>query len=76
MNTADSVVCPECGGDCTPKDCGTHPLGCVFGGFSVGYWLKVDGCDRDHCDQHMDGRHINADCPNKATDAMNSVSEK
>ena len=39
--------CPECGGDCAPE-CGLHPAGCVYGGFSEGYWLKADGCERNH----------------------------
>lgn len=41
--------CPECGGDCAPE-CGRHPAGCVYGGFSeyTAYWLIAEGCDREH----------------------------
>jgi hypothetical protein len=39
--------CPECGGQCCPE-CGLHPAGCVYGGFSHGYWLIAEGCDRSH----------------------------
>lgn len=40
-------ACPECGGDCAPE-CGLHPAGCIYGGFSKGYWLVADDCDRSH----------------------------
>lgn len=39
--------CPECGGQCAPE-CGTHPLGCIFGGPGTGYWMIADGCELDH----------------------------
>lgn len=39
--------CVECGGQCAPE-CGTHPMGCIFGGFSYGYWMKVEGCPLFH----------------------------
>lgn len=44
--------CPECGGNCAPE-CGRHPMGCIYGGFSesTGYWLVVDGCELDHDSQ-------------------------
>lgn len=48
--------CPECGGDCAPE-CGKHPMGCVYGGFSeyTGYWIVVDGCNLNHEGTHPDG---------------------
>ncbi len=48
--------CPECGGDCAPE-CGMHPAGCHYGGFTemTAYWLVVDGCDRDHGERATDG---------------------
>ena len=41
--------CPDCGGDCAPE-CGRHPMGCVFGGFTEvsAYWLVTEGCPRKH----------------------------
>lgn len=39
--------CKQCGSDCG-DDCGTHPAGCIFGGFSDGYWMIVEGCTRFH----------------------------
>ena len=41
--------CPDCGGQCAPE-CGEHPLGCIFGGFSeaTSYWMIADGCELDH----------------------------
>lgn len=39
--------CPDCGGQCAPE-CGRHPAGCVFGGFALGYWMIVDGCQLFH----------------------------
>lgn len=41
------VVCPDCGGDCAPE-CGRHPMGCMYGGFSAGYWIAVEGCPLEH----------------------------
>lgn len=43
-----SPKCPECGGDCVPGDCGIHPAGCVYGGFSCGYWLIAKDCPFEH----------------------------
>lgn len=40
--------CPECGGQCDGDECGRHKAGCVFGGFSEGYWLIADGCPLFH----------------------------
>jgi len=41
--------CPECGGQCEPE-CGKHPMGCVYGGFTneTSYWMIVDGCKLYH----------------------------
>lgn len=38
---------PQCG--CTP-DCGLHPNGCIYGGFSAhtGYWLIAEVCELPH----------------------------
>lgn len=38
--------CARCGGE----ECGLHPLGCIYGGFTerTAYWLAVDGCELDH----------------------------
>lgn len=40
-------VCKECGGNCSPE-CGRHPMGCIYGGFSYGYWLIAEGCKLEH----------------------------
>ena len=42
--------CPECGGDCSPEECGRHPAGCMYGGptEATAYWLIAAGCDRYH----------------------------
>ncbi len=42
-------ACPECGGQCEPE-CGIHPMGCTFGGFSeqTSFWMIVEGCDLYH----------------------------
>ncbi len=44
--------CPECGSDCAPE-CGRHPAGCIWGGFTevTSYWLVAEGCDRFHGDR-------------------------
>jgi hypothetical protein len=39
--------CPDCGQQCAPE-CGEHPLGCFFGGFSYGYWIFDPNCTLDH----------------------------
>ena len=41
--------CETCGGDCDPE-CGRHPMGCLYGGFTEAsaYWLVVDGCKLNH----------------------------
>lgn len=48
-------LCPDCGGQCAPE-CGLHPLGCVYGGFSAftAYWLIADGCTLDHGEESGD----------------------
>lgn len=45
-NHTGGDVCVECGGG----ECGLHPKGCVYGGFSAytGYWLVADGCELRH----------------------------
>ena len=30
----------------------THDAGCVYGGFSCGYWLVVEGCPEYHPEKH------------------------
>jgi len=47
MEKNDEGKCLECGGDCSPE-CGIHPMGCIFGGFSDGYWLIAEGCKLSH----------------------------
>jgi hypothetical protein len=47
-----AVSCPDCGGNCAPE-CGHHPKGCVYGGFSCGYWLIVEGCKLEHWERHI-----------------------
>lgn len=44
--------CPECGGQCSPE-CGLHPAGCVYGGFTeeTSYWIIVEGCNLFHGEQ-------------------------
>lgn len=39
--------CLHCGGQCEPE-CGKHPLGCFYGGFSKGYWMIADNCQLYH----------------------------
>lgn len=39
--------CPECGGNCAPE-CGRHPAGCIYGGFSSGFWMIAEGCQLEH----------------------------
>jgi hypothetical protein len=41
------IGCPVCGGDCG-EECGVHPAGCTYGGFSEGFWLVAEGCKFDH----------------------------
>jgi len=41
------LPCPTCGGHCAPE-CGQHPAGCLYGGFSHGSWLIVPGCPLAH----------------------------
>lgn len=43
----NTPTCPECGGNCSPE-CGMHPMGCIYGGFSVPYWLITPGCQLEH----------------------------
>lgn len=31
---------------------GRHSAGCLYGGFSCGYWLIADGCDEFHPETH------------------------
>lgn len=47
--------CQECGGQCSPE-CGRHPLGCIFGGFTeqTSYWLIVGGCKLYHGEGNLD----------------------
>jgi hypothetical protein len=46
------MSCPDCGGNCAPE-CGQHPEGCVYGGFSCGYWMIVEGCKLEHWERHI-----------------------
>ena len=41
--------CPDCGSQCAPE-CGVHPAGCIYGGFTeqTSYWLIATGCDLYH----------------------------
>lgn len=43
------MTCPDCGGNCDPE-CGLHPLGCIYGGFTkrTSYWLIAEGCELEH----------------------------
>jgi hypothetical protein len=44
-----------------------HEAGCVYGGFSCGYWLISDECDLEHWEKHIvlaDGRcPCGSECP-------------
>lgn len=40
--------CQNCGGECDGYDCGTHRMGCIYGGFGEGYWLIAEGCPLYH----------------------------
>ena len=42
-------TCPDCGGQCAPE-CGKHPAGCIYGGFSANtaYWLIASDCPLYH----------------------------
>lgn len=40
--------CAECGGQCDGPECGTHAAGCVYGGFSLTYWLIAPNCPLFH----------------------------
>ncbi len=31
---------------------GTHDAGCVYGGFSCGFWMIADGCPEEHWEEH------------------------
>jgi len=44
-------LCLDCGGQCAPE-CGRHPAGCFFGGFSEqsSYWMIAEGCPLYHGD--------------------------
>jgi hypothetical protein len=46
--------CEMCGGDCDGDDCGLHAAGCVFGGFSYGYWMFDPECPRFHGEADRD----------------------
>lgn len=39
--------CKDCGGECSPE-CGLHPKGCFYGGFSKGYWMIAEDCELFH----------------------------
>ena len=41
--------CRECGGQCAPE-CGRHPMGCIYGGFTTAtsYWIISKDCDLYH----------------------------
>ena len=41
--------CEKCGGGM----CGLHPLGCIYGGFSCGYWMVAEGCELEHDEHHV-----------------------
>jgi hypothetical protein len=49
--------CRKCGGECDGDDCGLHSAGCIFGGFSYGYWLIADGCPRFHGEELVEADH-------------------
>lgn len=31
---------------------GKHPAGCIYGGFSCGYWMIAEGCELEHPEKH------------------------
>jgi hypothetical protein len=59
-------ACAECGGDCG-EECGIHPAGCIYGGFSSGFWMVAEGCKFDHPEQTFTNDLI--DTPAKAAAA-------
>ncbi len=64
-------VCPECGGNCAPE-CGLHPAGCIYGGFSVGYWTRTEGCTLNHGEEEFvcEGCGAVSPTPNYTTDGV------
>jgi hypothetical protein len=38
-----------------------HPEGCVWGGFSCGFWLIAPECELEHWERHIVG--VNSHCP-------------
>ena len=52
---SESEKCSHCGGDCAPE-CGRHPAGCIYGGFSIysSYWLVAEGCTLSHGEEQED----------------------
>ncbi len=41
-----------------------HDAGCVYGGFSCGYWLISDDCDLDHWEHHYSAADDHCPCGN------------
>lgn len=60
--TARIDKCSECGGNCDGDECGTHAAGCVYGGFSCGYWLIAEGCTLSHWEEHYVGDDQRCPC--------------
>ena len=48
INKNPAGDCEECGGQCDGKECGMHAAGCLFGGFSNGYWIYSPSCPLFH----------------------------
>jgi hypothetical protein len=50
-----------------------HPRGCVWGGFSCGFWLTVPGCESEHWERHFVGADGSCPCGTVYPGAANEV---
>lgn len=50
-----------------------HPAGCTYGGFSCGYWLVVEDCEREHWERHIVLADGTCPCGNSFPGASNTV---
>ncbi len=52
---------------------GIHLQGCVYGGFSCGYWMVAEGCDLPHPEKHYVGEDGRCSCGNEFPGAKNET---
>lgn len=55
------------------QESGCHPAGCIYGGFSCGYWLIIPDCPLEHHETHYVGADSRCPCGTLYPGAVNET---